>query len=77
MLMASGFVPSQRGKQSWSISTDPPGACELSCELGMHRQSPSRHRCPASVDLPAILQSPRSLNRPRERENWKKLLGFS
>lgn len=30
MLMASGFVPSQRGKQSWSISTDPPGAYELS-----------------------------------------------
>lgn len=66
MLMASGFVPSQRDKQSCSISTDPPGACELSRELGMHRQSPSRHRCPASVDLPAILQSPRSLNRPRE-----------
>lgn len=77
MLMASGFVPSQRAKQSCSISTDPPGACELSQELGMHRQSPSRHCCPASADLPAILQSPGSLNRPRERENWKKLLGFS
>lgn len=34
MSMASGFVPSQRGKERWSILVDLLGACEVSHELG-------------------------------------------
>lgn len=76
MSMASGFVPRgvRRARASQQTCSEPVSS---PASWGKHCWSPGRHRCPASVGLPAILQSPRSLHRPRERENWKKLLGFS
>lgn len=66
-----GSAPPQKTERGWSIPKSSPGALEL---RGGHHRAPARHRRPTAGALPAILQSPRSLNRPRERENWKKLL---
>lgn len=69
--LPKGVRRAGKSRQTHSELVISPASC------GEHCWSAGRHRWPDSVGLPAILQSPRSLNHPRERENWKKLLGFS
>lgn len=40
MPMASGFVPTQRGEEGWSVSTDSLGACELREALRVAKPAP-------------------------------------
>lgn len=47
-----------------------PASCGKRCG------SPSRHHCPASGGLPAILQSSRSCKHPREKRKLEKAVGF-
>lgn len=76
MLMASGFVPSQRGEEGWSISTDSLGACELSCELERASPVPRQAPLPCLSGFASDSAEPQAIEPSQGKRKLKKAVGF-
>lgn len=76
MSMASGFVPSQRGKERRSILVDSLGACEVSHELGGASPVPKQAPLPCLGGFASDSAEPQVIEPSQGKRKLEKAVGF-
>lgn len=74
--MASGFVPSQRGEEGWSIATDSLGACELSRKLEGASPVPKQAPLPCLGGFASDSAEPQVIEPSQGKRKLEKAVGF-